>query len=155
MRVAFNPDQETTSIQRPIAQPTTGSVVPFSQITYDWRDGRIIMDTPFVKALLGFNMGQGYVFKDGIAMGTTNTDYTNFVLVSRDGRPLESSNDAVLSVVSTAENDQVAQAPGCIWLPNNWPPTLAHGRQFVWNLDGTVVVDRVGTEVSFPRRVTA
>ena len=100
-------------------------------------------------------MGSTSVFEDGIAIGKTNTDYTNFVLVSRDGRPLKSATDALLSVVSTAENDGLAQAPGCDWLSGNWPPYWAYGRQFVWNLDGKAVVERVGTEISFPQDVTA
>ena len=158
LRISFDIARPATAVTGAIAPPTDRKVCPSPQLTWDWVDGKVIVDTPQAKCFLGFNRKKGHAFQDGIGMGPTTTDYTCFVLVSRDGKPLTDSADMVLSVVSTAENAGLSEAAGYAW-PYVWPSgfqwTAEYGKQFQWTVPSSPVVVRVGATVKFPTAVVA
>ncbi|HCD33249.1 MAG TPA: hypothetical protein DER01_12640 [Phycisphaerales bacterium] len=74
----------------------TQAVRAGKQITWDWPNGRLIVDTPHAKIYVGKTPSdQGwYRFTDGIAVGQFNTDFVAFAMTSCDGKPLVGSDPA-------------------------------------------------------------
>lgn len=78
------------------------------QITWDWPNARLIVDTPTSKIYVGKTPGKDgwYRFSDGITVGRFDTDFAAFALVSTDGKPLTGA-DASIRMVVNARYDAV------------------------------------------------
>ena len=55
-------------------------------VTWDWPNGRLIIDAPTVKAYVGKVDGD-FRFSDGVTLGDVSTPTITFVMVSADGKP--------------------------------------------------------------------
>ena len=93
---------------------------PTDEIEYDWRMGHLKFDSPSAAAYAGFfaNHGGPVKFSSGVVLDkvqinnpediaypvTEDELYVSFCLVSRDGRPLAKTRDALISLVSTSFN---------------------------------------------------
>jgi len=127
-----------------------GSIGPLTWsngVLWDWPRGRVVVDTPHVKALAGMIDG-GFAFSGGIALKDVNREFVCFTLASEDGRPLESSHRAVLSMVSTSANtgyhfDSTRVTKNRFGMPEIYSGCVNPGR---W----PVVVERVGARVLLP-----
>lgn len=71
-------------------RPPSGAVRSGDQITWDWPNGRLIIDSPTAKAYVGRPPPGGgwHRFADGVAVGGFDTDFVAFGIVSADGKPL-------------------------------------------------------------------
>ncbi len=71
-----------------------GAVHSGKQITWDWINGRLIIDSPTAHAYVGKTPPDGgwYRFSDGMAVGAFDTDFVAFAVVSADGKPLVGPN---------------------------------------------------------------
>lgn len=82
----------------PAGPVTTG---PFA--TWDWQQGRLIIDAPTAKILVG-RTPASHAFSDGITLSGLEGPFTTFALISADGRPL-TGPDASRSMLVCSAGD--------------------------------------------------
>ena len=90
----------------PTGKPPDAPLAWPNGVTWDWQNGRIVADTPKVKAFLGTIDG-GFTFKDGVSLSGVSRRFICFALASEDGQPLARSRRAVMSLVSQSANTGV------------------------------------------------
>lgn len=88
-RIAFAPEEDivTRSDREVPALVPDQPLASGEQIAWDWPNGRLIIDTPCLKAYIGRTAGT-FRFRDGIAVGEVGAPWVAFSLVSADGLPL-------------------------------------------------------------------
>jgi hypothetical protein len=148
-RVRFDPgsDSATTILDRSKSSAVEG------EILWDWKNGRLIIDTPIAKAYVGKPNGT-YRFRDGIVVGGFADSFVSFGMISMDGHPLagaHSTRSAYISAVKDARNtgfhmhyDQRTDP-----MPTGGP--LGIGKLIDKNGHPPIVVDRTPYQVWFPR----
>jgi hypothetical protein len=75
-------------------------------VTWDWPNGRLIIDAPTVKAYVGKVNGD-FRFSDGVTLGNISTPSITFVMVSADGKPFtgpEATKRILMDGVCDAKN---------------------------------------------------
>lgn len=112
-RIAFHPDQPggvgldgAPLAQRPKQPAPTGPVATGPYVTWDWQHGRLVIDAPTAKVLVG-RTPQSHRFSDGITLSGLEGAFTAFSLISSDGRPLtgaDASRSMLVSSVGDARN---------------------------------------------------
>ncbi len=116
LRLRFDPNEPKSHfIGR--NQATYESVCrPTPQITYQWKQGQLIIESPRVRVIAGF-VPESHVFEGGEKLGDITLRvpdgtpfvrdgerYVCFALCSQDDRPLGESGDVVAMAVSTSWN---------------------------------------------------
>ena len=94
----------------PVANRVGHAVASGKYVTWDWPNGRLIIDAPNVKAYVGRPNGL-FRFSDGITFGKVNTPFVAFCMESADGKPLvgpQASKRILLGGVSDAKNSGFA-----------------------------------------------
>jgi len=149
-KLRFDPGQKEPLLvdgQAPSAVPApTGPVKTGRYVTWDWPNGRLVIDAPQAKVYVGPTV-DSFAFSDGIVISGFDTPWIAFSLISRDGRPLaESAESAWVSAVFDAHNTDF-----------DYDETVAGGpveqAKAVKNRGhAPVVVTPVSYAVSFPRQ---
>lgn len=149
-RIAFAPDRnEGITVgggPAPAAEKVTAAVAAGNELLWDWPNGRLIIDTPTVKAYVGQTAG-AYRFKDGIVLSGVSTPFVTFALVSADGKPLagpDSAGKMYVTAVFDAQNTDFKFD----WSVTGGP--LEQVKAIRSRGRAPVIVDRVGYTLSFP-----
>ncbi len=112
-RIKFEPEKdcevlvdgkEKESLQP--MDPLKDPVATGKYATWDWQNGRLIIDAPTVKVYTGKTV-PSYAFKDGITLSGFNTPFISFALISADGKPLvgpDACKKAYVSAVLDCKN---------------------------------------------------
>ncbi|NBC82123.1 MAG: hypothetical protein GVY19_01960 [Bacteroidetes bacterium] len=95
-------------------------IQPTNEIEYNWQKGHLLFDSPKIAAYTGFmaKYGTEIVFDNGTILSdvsiqnpqempypvTGDEKYISFILTSKDGKKLENTNEAIISLVSTSFN---------------------------------------------------
>jgi len=106
VRYRFDIGQETTALSRGLDAGFPRVIRPVAGLTYDWRNGYMLIDTPSAKAVVGF-VEDPISFGDGIELteiGDIDPSFVCFAIVSTDGRPLQEAQQAVLVLTTYGEN---------------------------------------------------
>lgn len=156
-RLVFAPDEPggvsvdgVPLIDRPAAPPATGPVATGPQVTWDWPNGRLIIDAPTTKVLVG-RTPASHRFADGIILSGLERPFTVFALISADGRPLcgaEASRRMLVSSGGDARNtgaDFDFSVPGGPLEQAKAVRSLGHA---------PVVVDPAGFTLAFPTPIS-
>lgn len=106
-RVALEPgwDGEMRVEGEPVAGELPDLLSPSEQLTWDFGNGRLMVDTPEAKAFVGFpDESRSIAFNGGVTVEDISRDFVAFSLVSEDGRPIAQSAQVLLSAVSRSHN---------------------------------------------------
>ncbi len=131
-RILIDPSREDDEIIGPIV-PQRGYALPSplkptDQMSYDWNRGYLTFDTPAATAFVGFLSGYGkdtVTFDQDVTFSqfrfespqdmnfpvTPEEGYVAVALVSTDGQPLATTQNAIVSVVSTSHNTGLEVGP--------------------------------------------
>ncbi|HVJ47478.1 MAG TPA: hypothetical protein VM511_13895, partial [Luteolibacter sp.] len=146
-RLRFEPDGDFDLIKENAVSGPEDGAVHGGPVTWDWRKGRLIIDTPTAKVFVGPAPAEGWKFGGGITLSGISKPWISFALASADGRPLTECSKAWVSSMADAVNT---------------------GFEFDWNVKGgpteqakairnmgaaPVIVDRVDYTVSFPTKM--
>lgn len=130
------------------AQPVPGAAVASGdQILWDWPQGRLVVDTPTAKFLVG--RSSTHRFRDGITVSGFTLPFTAFAVVSADGKPLANGCTKMwISATADARNtgfdmDLTRNLDGPV---NQAEAMRDHGH-------APLLVERPGWTLSFPFRV--
>lgn len=149
-KLRFDPEQKEPLLvdgRPPVAVPEpAGPVKTGRYVTWDWPNGRLVVDAPQAKVYIGPTV-DSFAFSDGIVISGFDTPWIAFSLISRDGRPLaESAGSAWASAVFDARNtgfdydETVAGGP------------VEQAKAVKSRGHAPVVVTPVSYAVSFPRQ---
>jgi len=131
-----------------VGQPLSGALRWPNAVTWDWPRGRVVVDTPWVKAVLGKIEGP-FRFGDNIELSGVNRPFACFALAAEDGQPLSRSRRAVLSLVSQSANTGYQFDPTKL-TKNKFGAFEAHTG--CTNPGGPpILVERVSGRVSLPK----
>ncbi|HEV7406588.1 MAG TPA: DNRLRE domain-containing protein [Chthoniobacteraceae bacterium] len=105
-RIKFDPQSEAKlTIENEVSkEPITAAVPSGDEILWDWPQGRLIIDSPSVKAYVGKVVAEPYRFRDGTVLSGLSTPWVCWVLASADGRPLATAKRAFVTAVADATN---------------------------------------------------
>lgn len=116
LRLRFDPKQEKSHFVGKHAKVYADVVHPTPQITYRWKQGQLIIESPRVRVLAGF-LPRSFRFDSGEQLSDITlhipdgTPYVNkderfvcFAVCSQDKKPLAQSDDIVAMAVSTSWN---------------------------------------------------
>jgi Beta-galactosidase len=99
-------DDAQPATANPATQPAVQDATQCgSQIVYDWPHGRMMIDTPTMKAYVGQTHG-AYRFSDGIAVDGFSTPFVMFAMLSADGKPLVGPDPAKQIYIAAQFNSQ-------------------------------------------------
>ena len=139
--------------------PVTGAVRSGTQVLYDWPNGRMVIDTPTLKAYVGQPHGV-YRFSDGVVLKGVSTPFVAFAMISADGRPLVGP-DASRRIYATAHfdarntgfrlGDRTARDGESSGWDGNWSDAMA--ADILAPGAAPVVTDPVSYQVDFPTRL--
>jgi hypothetical protein len=141
--------------------PVTGAVRSGTQVLYDWPNGRMVIDTPTMKAYVGQPHG-AYRFSDGLVLEQVSTPFVAFAMVSADGKPLVgegASRRIYLTAHFDARNtgfrlgDRTARDGESSGWDGNWSDAMA--ANILAAGAAPVVTDPVSYQVDFPTRLDA
>jgi hypothetical protein len=153
------------NVPAPATQPTAVGLFDTvihcgSQITYDVPNGRMLIDTPNLKAYVG-RTAVTYRFCDGITLDHVTQPFIAFAMLSADGHPLAGADAAKRMYVTAqwnAENTGFAFKQGSPragesagW-DGGWANTMAADIATPGN--APVIADAVGYRISFPTAAT-
>ncbi len=150
----FNPDGKTgiTLDGAPMPPPRRidQAIATGPSITWDWPNGRLIIDAPNVKAYVGKISGP-FRFSDGVTLGDVSTPWICFSMLSDDGLPLAGPNASkriLMSGVYDAQNTGFQFNYDVQGGPNEQAGAVGN--------DGhePVVVTPVSYKVWFPTKIT-
>jgi hypothetical protein len=138
-----------------------GAVQCGPQITYDWPNGRMMIDTPTFKAYVGQPHG-AYRFSDGIVLEGVSTPFVAFGLLSADGKPLAGGGDVARRMYVTAkfdsqntgfrmDLDDPRQGESSNW-DEGWNNTFAAAIKSAGR--APVITDQVKYQLSFPQELS-
>ncbi|HCE46584.1 MAG TPA: hypothetical protein DET40_23810 [Lentisphaeria bacterium] len=127
-------------------EPVKEAVKTGNFTTWDWQNGRLIIDSPTVKVYTGKTV-PSYSFKDGITISGFNTPFISFALISADGKPLlgtDACRKAYVSAVLDCKNTGFAY-------DYSTPGGPVEQAKAVRNPGiAPIVVDKVSYTLSFP-----
>ena len=158
------PSSDNANSPAPTTAPTSAdsqdSIHCGEQITYDWPNGRLIIDTPTMKAYVGQVHG-AYRFSDGIAVNNFSSPFVVFAMLSADGKPL-AGPDAAKRIYVTAQFN--AKNTGFRMTPPPYRAGESVGWDQGWNetfsltiLDrghAPVVADNIAFDLHFPTQLS-
>lgn len=119
------------------------------EIRWDWPEGRLIVDTPFVKIYAGvFPPDRRLEFRDGVTVENLNRPWGFFILASDTNEPIARAERVFLSLVQTSDNTGFEIDPSLL---SRDPRTVTGWRRAILN-EGTlpVLVQRMGADVTLP-----
>ncbi len=150
LRLAFDPrSSAAVTVRGPLALKDDLEAVQASEsIRWDPPRGRLVMDSPQAKLVVGF-IRDGQTFRGGVRVTNVTRDFAMFGLAALDGKPLRESGDMLLALVSTSANTGYAFDPTKI---GSGP--VGHVLGIVDRGRWPVAVQRVGAEVHLPARGT-
>jgi hypothetical protein len=96
-KLRFSPDKDVALTMNggpmPLPVRLEQAIASGRQVTWDWPNGRLIIDAPEAKAYVGKVNGM-LRFSDGITIGDISTPWICWVMVSEDGSPLAGDKPA-------------------------------------------------------------
>ncbi|HEV7301284.1 MAG TPA: hypothetical protein VGN72_18110 [Tepidisphaeraceae bacterium] len=138
----------------------TEAVRSGEQITWDWPNGRLIIDAPQVKAYVGRPPADGgwYRFSDGLSVGAFTNDFVSFAAVSADGKPLVGPDPAQRIFINARRDatntgfdmDRSVARPG-----GGHTDPVEQAKAIRTLGRAPIVEDRVPYVLAFPTNVTA
>jgi hypothetical protein len=148
--IQFNPEDTSTAPDNliPVSARLKNAIASGKYITWDWPNGRLIIDAPNIKAYVGKTDGM-FRFSDGITLGDVSTPWVAFVLESSDGKPLigsQSPTRMLMGAVADAKNSGFSFNYNVV----GGPVDQAKAVHDLGHLP--VLVDRVEYTVWFPRQ---
>jgi len=155
LRLKIDPTREDDEVIGPVVKVTErhthNPYTPTPEIMFDWKKGFVMFDAPAVSAFAGLlgNYGQSVRFTNGVTLSDVTIvnppgsfdpvdeqgKYIAFGLYTLDGKPLETTKNAALSLVSTSFNTGFT-------VDTVQKKTIAGGLP--------VLVSRVGAKISSP-----
>jgi len=152
--LAFEPDADFDErVEGPVqAKPFAGPVVAGDgQIRWDWPNGRLLVDTPYVKIYAGmFPADRRFAFADGVTLEHLSEPWGVFVLASDTGEPIATSTRVFMSLVQTSDNTGFAIDPTRL---SRDVRSVTGWRQAIESEGGApVVVRRISGDVLLPER---
>ncbi len=102
----YDMTQERSFASRPLIGQLPHPYSPVPGLTYDGGRGRLKIDTPQAKAIVGF-IGRGERFRPYLRLQLTSPhepDFVCFGVVATDGRPLDTARRALLILTTYGEN---------------------------------------------------
>jgi hypothetical protein len=109
-RLQYAPDDDSGVTLNGQPVPPAGriekAIASGQYVTWDWPNGRLIIDAPTVKAYVG-RVDGSFRFSDGITLGDINTPWICFSMSSADGKPLtgaDASKRILMNGVFDAKN---------------------------------------------------
>jgi len=106
VRYRFDMDQNGSSVSRPLIPRVPQPCNPVPGLTYDWKRGLMVIDTPAAKAAVGF-IDETVSFADEVELTNVagiDPRFLCFALVSTDGQPLPKARRALLVLTTYGEN---------------------------------------------------
>lgn len=141
LRFRYDPETVDTGAPEPLDGRLSCPLVR-DGVRYDWEQGTLTIDRPGVKLHAGRR--EDIRFADGTSLTGVDREYTVFALVSQTPEPLETTQSAVMTLLSTGENtdvqfdltqlDQTGEHPLYARLTRSW------GR-------GPAAIDRVSARI--------
>ena len=116
-------------------------------VTWDWPNGRLIIDAPDVKAYVG-RTNSFFRFSDGITLSNVSTPWVSFAMVSADGRPLagpQATSRILMGAVYDARNTAFAFNYNVVGGP------LEQAKAVTNRGHPPILVDKVEYSVWFPQ----
>ena len=149
-RIAFAADGPPVDVDGALVGELGGGTRWGAGVTWDWDNGRFVIDRPNVKAFAGFPEGGTITWGDGFAITGLDREFVSVGLVSLDGLPLAESGEVLLSAVSHSYpegmhlvEDGQARDEAALDVTDLDGVTMAPG-------DGPVVVERLGFTLTLP-----
>ena len=99
---AYDMGRDATTATRPLIAADEAPLSPAPGLTYDWRRGTLIVDTPGAKIAAGFVREQA--FGHGVSMKVRSPEFVVMGMVSTTPQPLSTTPRAVFAATSTGEN---------------------------------------------------
>lgn len=129
------------------------------QVTWDWPNSRLIVDTPLSKVYVGKTPPDGgwYQFADGISVGQFDTDFAAFAITSTDGKPLTGSNASSRMLVNArfnAENTGFDMDMSIMDKPNSSNP-IEQAKYIRSRGYSPIIEQPVAFSVAFPNQLDA
>ena len=118
-------------------------------VTWDWPNGRLIIDAPTVKAYVGKVDGD-FRFSDGVTLGDVSTSWICFTMVSADGKPL-TGPDATKRILMNGVFDAKNTGFDFDYSVQGGPPDQAKAVHN--NGHEPILVDKVEYKVWFPNQI--
>ena len=151
-KVAFNPALPKTARSGKKPSAAAGALVSEGgEITWDWPNGRLIIDTPTACALVG--APAAHTFRNGIAVSGFNTAFASFAMVSRDGKPLADASSPgrsiLVSAVFDAKNTDFAMD-----MSANLNGPVEQAKAVRFQGQPPAIVDSVDYTISFPLQIS-
>ena len=150
-RIKFEPVQDfMLQVENSAAdqqRPITEAVKSSDEVTWDWPNGRLIIDAPGAKAFVGKVPGSPWTFRDGITLSGLSTPWVAFGLVSADGKPLVESSREYVGAMFDARNTGFKMD----WNVSGGPVEQARGIKDFGH--APAIVDKVDYTLSFPHRL--
>lgn len=119
-------------------------------IRWDWPEGRLVVDTPYVKIYAGrFPADRQFEFADGVRIADLDRPWGYFILASDTADPIASSERVFLSLMQTSDNTGFAIDPARLDADVR---SVTGWRRAVVNEGGLpVAVQRMSAEVTLPK----
>lgn len=147
-RLKFEPEGDFASRSDGVSALPAGVAVDSGrEIRWDWPNGRLIVDTPTAKFLVGRTAP--HRFRDGITVSGFDQPFTAFALVAKDGKRLvDGCSKAWVSATADAKNtgfvfDSTRNCDGPV---NQAEAVVDAGR-------APAIIDRAGWTLSFPVKI--
>lgn len=122
-----------------------GAVKSGEAITWDWQNGRLIVDTPQAKVYVGPAPAEGWKFKDGITLSGVSSSWLSFAMVSAVNRPVLEGGKVYMTSMFDAVNTGFEMDDSVQGGPTEQAQAIRNpGR-------APVKVDKVDYTVSFPK----
>jgi hypothetical protein len=105
-RYRYDLRRRDSSVTRPLIGRLPQPCRPVPEVTYDWEQGTLMVDSAKVKAAVGF-LSREVTFHDGVRfqlLGELDPRFLCFGLAASDGVPLTKSRRAVLVLTTYGEN---------------------------------------------------
>jgi hypothetical protein len=113
-RLQYAPNDDSGVTLNGMPVPPAGrieqAIASGPDVTWDWPNGRLIIDAPNVKTYVG-RVNGSFRFSDGITLGNINTPWIAFSMSSADGKPLtgpDATKRILMNGVFDAKNSDFA-----------------------------------------------
>ena len=152
-RILYSPGDDSGITVDGKPAPQTGRIAEAlaagQYVTWDWPNGRLIIDAPTVKVYVGKVSGP-FCFSDGIVLRDVSTPWISFALVSADERPLTGPNAtgrAYMGGVFDAKNT------GFLFDYRAQGGPVEQAKKIVSYGRAPILEDRVNYKLSFPNNL--
>lgn len=149
-RIRFEPDQafDLTVTNGGPDTPMAGAVQAGEEITWDWPQGRLIVDAPAARVIVGQVSAEPWKFRDGVTLSGLSSPWVAFGMTTANGQPLFKADRIFTSAVFDAENTDFAMD----WNVSGGPVDQAKAIKSTGR--APMVVNQVDFTLSFPQMLS-